>query len=47
MNLAEMQKELEELKTWKMKLDMWIRKNLDANFGKEPAEGIAEENPKG
>ena len=47
MNLAEMKKEIDNLKTWKMKVDMFLRKEIDPNFGKEPAEGIAEENPKG
>ena len=47
LNLGEMEKEIDKLKTWKMKVDMLIRSKIDPNFEKVLPEGIAEENPKG
>ena len=47
MNLGEMEKEIDKLKTWRMKVEMLLKAKIDPNFGKEPAEGVAEENPKG
>jgi len=40
-NVTEMEKEIDALKTWKMKVEMLLRAKIDPNFGKqtEPSSG--------